>query len=132
MNPYASLGRSGIALAFGSDTPVTPLDPWGAVRAAAWHQNPEERITVRAAFTAHTRGGWRAAGIDGCGELVPGAPATFAVWAVEGELAVQAPDERVAGWSTDPRAGVAGLPDLTGPEPVCRTTVVTGVTAFGA
>jgi predicted amidohydrolase YtcJ len=132
MNPFAALAAAGVALALGSDAPVTPLDPWGTLRAAVHHRTPGSGLSARAAFAAHTRGGWRVAGVDGCGELVPGAPATFAVWAVEGELAVQAPDERVAGWSTDPRAGVAGLPDLTGPEPVCRTTVVTGVTAFGA
>ncbi len=34
MNPYATLVESGMRLAFGSDSPVTPLDPWGTVRAA--------------------------------------------------------------------------------------------------
>ena len=63
---------------------------------------------------------------------MPGAPATFAVWQVDAELVVQTPDDRVSGWSTDPRAGVAGLPDLDGPEPVCRRTVVDGRTAFAA
>ena len=60
LNPYAALLRAGVPLAFGSDSPVTPLDPWGTVRAAAFHRTPEHRISVRAAFTAHTRGGWRA------------------------------------------------------------------------
>ncbi|HET7356604.1 MAG TPA: amidohydrolase family protein [Nocardioidaceae bacterium] len=132
MNPYASLGRSGIALAFGSDTPVTPFDPWGAVRAAAWHQNPDERITARAAFTAHTRGGWRAAGRDEGGVLAPGAPACLAVWDVPGHLVVQTPDPRVAAWSTDPRAGVPHLPDLH-PDldlPSCVLTMVHGEVAF--
>ena len=132
MNPYASLGRSGIALAFGSDTPVTRFDPWGAVRAAAWHSNPEERITVRAGFSAHTRGGWRAAGRDDGGVLVPGAPASLAVWDVPGDLVVQTPDERVAAWSTDPRAGVPHLPDLR-PDldlPTCVLTMVRGQVAF--
>ena len=129
-NPLAALAAAGVPLAFGSDSPVTPLDPWGGVRAAVRHFTPESRLSARAAFAAHTRGGWRAAGIDGCGELVPGAPATFAVWQVEGELVVQTPDERVAGWSTDPRSGVAGLPDLDGPDPVCLATAVTGVTVY--
>ncbi|MCP9973094.1 amidohydrolase family protein [Streptomyces somaliensis] len=61
LNPYAALLRAGVPLAFGSDSPVTPLDPWGTVRAAAFHRTPEHRVSVRAAFTAHTRGGWRAA-----------------------------------------------------------------------
>jgi predicted amidohydrolase YtcJ len=109
---------------------VTPVDPWGAVRAAVQHHTPESRLSARAAFSAHTRGGWRAARQDDVGELAPGAPATFAVWDVPGELVVQAPDDRVAGWSTDPRAGVAGLPDLSAPAPVCRRTVVRGRTVW--
>ncbi|MYR61530.1 amidohydrolase family protein, partial [Streptomyces sp. SID625] len=60
LNPFAALLRAGVPLALGSDSPVTPLGPWGTVRAAAFHRTPEHRISVRAAFTAHTRGGWRA------------------------------------------------------------------------
>jgi predicted amidohydrolase YtcJ len=130
MNPFAALAAAGVALALGSDAPVTPLDPWGTVRAAVRHRTPGSGLSARAAFTAHTRGGWRATGDDVTGELVPGAPATFAVWAVPGELLVQAPDDRVSGWSTDPRAGVAGLPDLDGPDPVCLRTIVAGMPAF--
>ncbi|MFF3342432.1 amidohydrolase [Streptomyces flavidovirens] len=131
LNPYAALLRAGVPLAFGSDSPVTPLDPWGTVRAAAFHRTPEHRVSVRAAFTAHTRGGWRAVGRDDAGTLVPGAPADYAVWRA-GELVVQAPDDRVARWSTDPRSGTPGLPDLTpGAElPVCLRTVVFGQTVY--
>ncbi|WP_432063173.1 amidohydrolase [Streptomyces sp. S1] len=131
LNPYAALLRAGVPLAFGSDAPVTPLDPWGTVRAAAFHRTPEHRISARAAFTAHTRGGWRAVGRDDAGTLVPGAPADYAVWRTE-ELVVQAPDDRVARWSTDPRSGTPGLPDLSpGADlPVCLRTVVHGRTVF--
>ncbi|MCX4744885.1 amidohydrolase [Kitasatospora sp. NBC_01287] len=131
LNPFAALLRAGVPLALGSDAPVTPLDPWGTVRAAAFHQNPEHRISVRAAFAAHTRGGWRAIGRDQEGVLVPGAPASYALWRT-GELVVQAPDSRVAGWSTDPRSGTPGLPDLTpGTElPTCLRTVVRGRTVY--
>ncbi|MEU3660711.1 amidohydrolase [Streptomyces sp. NPDC032940] len=131
LNPFAALLRAGVPLAFGSDSPVTPLDPWGTVRAAAFHRTPEHRVSVRAAFTAHTRGGWRATGRDDAGVLVPGAPADYAVWRT-GALVVQAPDDRVARWSTDPRSGTPGLPDLTpGRElPVCLRTVVGGRTVF--
>ncbi|MGI5400349.1 amidohydrolase [Streptomyces sp. CA-135486] len=131
LNPYAALLRAGVPLAFGSDSPVTPLDPWGTVRAAAFHRTSEHRVSARAAFTAHTRGGWRAIGRDDAGVLVPGAPADYAVWRT-GELVVQAPDDRVARWSTDPRSGTPGLPDLTpGAElPVCLRTVVFGQTVF--
>ncbi|OKJ02874.1 amidohydrolase [Kitasatospora sp. CB01950] len=129
LNPFAAMLRAGIPLAFGSDAPVTPLDPWGTVRAAAFHRTPEHRISVRAAFTAHTRGGRRALGHDTDGVLVPGAIASYAVWATT-DLVVQAPDTRIAGWSTDPRSGTPGLPDLTPGEPLptCLRTVVRGRT----
>jgi predicted amidohydrolase YtcJ len=131
LNPFAALLRAGVPLAFGSDSPVTPIDPWGTVRAAAFHRTAEHRVSVRAAFTAHTRGGWRAVGRDDAGVLVPGAPADYAVWRTDA-LVVQAPDDRVARWSTDPRSGTPGLPDLTpgGDLPVCLRTVVGGRTVF--
>ncbi|MEE1938921.1 amidohydrolase [Streptomyces sp. TRM 70361] len=131
LNPYAALLRAGVPLAFGSDSPVTPLDPWGTLRAAAFHRTPGHRVSVRAAFTAHTRGGWRAIGRDDAGVLVPGAPADYALWHT-GDLVVQVPDDRIAAWSTDPRSGTPGLPDLTpGRElPVCLRTVVAGRTVY--
>ena len=134
MNPFAAYGAAGVVLAFGSDSPVIPLGPWAAVRAAAFHRTPASRITVRAAFAAHTRGGWRALrpgapGVPGDehGVLAPGAAATYAVWQA-GDLVVQTPDSRVAAWSTDERAGVPGLPDLTPGEPLpsCLRTAVRG------
>jgi hypothetical protein len=120
-----------VPLAFGSDAPVTPLGPWAAVRAAAHHQTPESRLSVRAAFAAHTRGGWRAAGRDDAGVLAPGAPATYAVWHA-GDLVVRTPDERVRAWSTDPRSRVPGLPDVAPglPLPHCLRTVVRGRTVY--
>lgn len=134
LNPFAAMARAGVILAFGSDSPVTEIDPWAGVAAAASHRTRRHRITARAAFTAHTRGGWRAAGRDDAGVLVPGAPACYAVWEVPGELVVQAPDDRVAAWSTDPRSGVPGLPDLTpgSASPRCLRTVVHGRTVFDA
>jgi predicted amidohydrolase YtcJ len=131
MNPFAYLAAAGVPLALGSDSPVTPFDPWAAVRACAFHQEPDQRISARAAFLAHTRGAWRAAGFDDHGVLAPGAPASYAVWAAS-ELVVQAPDDRIQAWSTDPRSGTQGLPDLTPGNdlPTCLRTVVRGRTAF--
>ena len=128
LNPFAAMAAAGVPLALGSDAPVTPFEPWAAVRACAYHSDPAQRISARAAFLAHTRGGWRAARRDGDGTLVPGAPATFAVWE-PGQLVVQAPDDRIQAWSTDPRSGTPGLPDLTpgSPLPRCLRTVVDGV-----
>lgn len=132
MNAFASMNRAGMALAFGSDTPVTSFDPWGGVRAAAWHHTESERITVRAAFNASTRGGWRAARRDEGGVIALGAPASIAVWDIAGDLVVQTPDARVAAWSTDLRSGVPQLPDLHPdlPLPECVMTVVQGRIAY--
>jgi predicted amidohydrolase YtcJ len=131
LNPFAMLARQGVILAFGSDAPVTPVDPWRSVQAAVHHRTNGFGISPRAAFTAHTRGGWRAAGVDDglTGTLVPGAPATYAVWET-GELVVAGSDARVQRWSTDPRSGVPGLPALDGELPRCVRTVVRGKTIF--
>ncbi|TDW22282.1 amidohydrolase [Kribbella kalugense] len=132
MNPFGSLARAGVVLAFGSDSPVTELGGWEAVRAAAFHHEKSERITVRAAFQAHTRGGWRAAGIDDAGVLAPATAATYAIWQTDADLVVQTPDERVAAWSTDPRAGVPVLPDLSEGTPTCLRTAVGGRVIYEA
>ncbi|MPZ79392.1 MAG: amidohydrolase family protein [Actinophytocola sp.] len=79
LNPFALLAAAGVTLAFGSDAPVTPVDPWATVRAAVNHRTPGSGLTREAAFEAHTAGGWAAAGERG-GVLEVGAPATFAVW----------------------------------------------------
>ena len=133
MNPFATMLSSGMTLALGSDSPVTPFAPWEAVRACVNHQNPEQRVSARSAFLAHTRGGWRAAGFDDRGYLDLGQPASFAIWQV-GDLIVQAPDDRIQTWSTDPRSGTPGLPDLSPgvSAPETLRTVVRGRTVFDA
>jgi len=82
MNPFGTMAAAGMALAFGSDSPVTPFSPWQAVETAAFHHQPTQSISIRAAFLAHTRGGWRVAGIDDRGYLAVGQPASFAIWAL--------------------------------------------------
>jgi predicted amidohydrolase YtcJ len=134
MNPFASLYAAGVPVCFGSDSPVTPLKPWSSVRACLEHHNETERISARAAFLGHTRAGWRAAKYHNpmAGQLVPGAPASFAVWEVE-ELMVQVADGRVQSWSTDPRARTPLLPALdTGTDPVCLQTVRNGAELFSS
>jgi predicted amidohydrolase YtcJ len=130
LNPLASMQRAGIPLAFGSDAPVTPLAPWDAIRAATHHHQASERLTARAAFTAHTRGGWRAAGLDG-GVIAAGQRADLAVWQCD-ELVVETPDDRVSAWSTDARAAVPGLPALSSgtADPECLRTIVGGRTVY--
>lgn len=132
MNPFASFYASGVPIAFGSDSPVTPLRPWSSVRACLEHSNPDQRISARAAFLGHTRAGWRATKHRNplMGQLVPGAPASFAVWEVD-ELMVQVADSRVQSWSTDPRARTPLLPALdTGSDPRCLQTVREGHELF--
>ncbi len=116
LNPFAAMAAVGIVLALGSDSPVTPLDPWGSVRAAVRHRTPGAGLDPGTAFEAHTRGGWRAACRDADGVVTTGAPATFAVW------------------ETDDLDPATGLPRL-GPDdrlPRCLRTVVRGTTVFSA
>lgn len=128
MNPFGSMHRAGVVLAFGSDSPITPLDPWRALQAAAHHHNEDERLSVQAAFDAHTRGGHRARRWDEGGVLIPGAEATYAVWDLDVRLDGPTPDSRVASWSTQAPADRPALPDLS-PDlelPVCVQSVVAG------
>ncbi|MDV9173777.1 amidohydrolase [Streptomyces sp. W16] len=61
--PYGDLLAAGARLEFGSDAPVSPLDPWLAIASAvsrtdderpAWH--PEQRLSVPDALVAAARG----------------------------------------------------------------------------
>ena len=78
-NPLTWCAEEGMWLAFGSDSPVTPLDPWGAVRAAEHHLGGlgVDRVT---ALRAHTVGGRYVAAQAGVGPLAPGYRADLAVW----------------------------------------------------
>lgn len=123
LNPLALLASQDVPLAFGSDSPVTGIDPWVGVRAAIRHRTPGSALSAHSAFAAATRGAWRAGGVrDGVtGTLVPGAMASYAVWDV-GELEV-----------ADPRSGRPRLPclGLDDPLPRCRATVHRGTVIFG-
>ncbi len=134
LNPLALLASQGVPLAFGSDSPVTSMNPWETVRAAASHQTRDSAISVRASFSAATRGAWRAGGVrDGVtGTLAPGAPASYAIWETD-ELEVSAPDNAVQRWSTDPRSRVPALPRLGADDPLprCLQTVHRGAVIHG-
>jgi predicted amidohydrolase YtcJ len=110
LNPYAAMVAAGIPLVLGSDSPVTPLDPWGALRAATQHRTAAHSLDLLTAFDAHTRGGHAAVGDTDSGRLERGAPATYAVWAAD----------------CDP----TGWPDLStgAASPTCLRTVVRGAT----
>ena len=118
MNPFASMLRAGVPVAFGTDAPVTPLAGWTMVRDAVHHSRPDERLAVAQAFACATVAGHAAAGDDDTGTLAPGAPATFAVWDVERDR-------------LDPRTGLPRL-GLDDPFPACAATVVDGRAAHGS
>lgn len=120
--PLAELAAAGVPLS------VASPEPWAAMAAAVNHEVADQRISARAAFAALTRGGWRAAGSSDTGVLVPGAAAHYVIWDVA-DLVVQAPDDRIQAWSTDPRSGTPGLPDVSpgAPVPVLRRIAVRGI-----
>ncbi len=105
-NPFRAMVGAGVRLAFGSDSPVTPLGPWAAVRAAVHHHHDEHRLDPWTAYLAHTRGSAEA------GDRLPAGRADLVVWEVPGGL------------------GPEGLPALQpdAPLPEAVRTVVGGRT----
>ncbi len=79
-NPFSWFGAEGTPMCFSSDSPVTPMDPWGAVLAAAAHHGGLG-IDRRTALHAATIGGHRAVGTDQrSGALRPGHTADLVAW----------------------------------------------------
>lgn len=114
LNPFGDLVRAGVPLVLGSDTPVTPFDPWGGIRGATLHRTASQRIDLATAFEAHTRAGHASVGDAESGVVAVGAPATYSIWAV----AVTDDD----GW-----------PDLTtGLRPTCLRTAQRGTVVHDA
>jgi predicted amidohydrolase YtcJ len=60
-NPYRAFADRGIGLAFGSDTNVTPMDPWGIVHAAETRSRPDHEVSRLEAVSMSTLGGRYAA-----------------------------------------------------------------------
>jgi predicted amidohydrolase YtcJ len=87
---WRSLQQAGAILAFGSDAPVEPLNPWLSVHAAVTRQRPgnhppggwypEQRIDITSALRGFAAGAAAAAGASHeQGTLVPGMLADLAV-----------------------------------------------------
>lgn len=107
---------AGTSIALGSDTQLFAPGAWALVRALV---NDEHGVSARSAFAALTRGVYRLAHEENpfMGQLAPDTPAFVTRWCVEA-LMVQAPDSRVASWSTDPRARIPLLPVLEDDSPL--------------
>jgi predicted amidohydrolase YtcJ len=101
LNPFADLERAGVVMMLGSDTPVTPYDPWGAIRAYGHHHDPAQRQDVRAGLGVHS------------GSLAAGQSASYAVWDLPGGLLDGFPDLTPGN-----------------PAPQCLRTVVRGHLAY--
>lgn len=133
--PIASLLNHAVPVSFGSGD--RPADPWSTLRASLEHPEAQQRISARSGFTAATKAGLRAlphavgAQHQLAGRIATSSPATFGIWAAEA-FSVQAPDGRVAAWSTDTRAGTPLLPVLEEgtAAPRCLATVVDGTEVF--
>ena len=97
--PIGSLLRSGAPVSFGSDWPVSSMNPMEGIAAAVTRQTPEgqppggwvpqERLTLAEAVAAYTRGTAYQAFDDGAGMLTQGAPADLVV--LDGDLVEMEP-----------------------------------------
>lgn len=81
MNHFRAVVRSGGVCGFGSDSPVTPFDPLGGVRAAVAPSNPAHALAFGEAFATATAGASALARQDRLkGRLAAGYRADFVVW----------------------------------------------------
>jgi predicted amidohydrolase YtcJ len=79
-NPFRTMLASGVQLAGGSDSYVTPIDPLLGVHAAVNRPDAEERLTVHDALSLFTsRAAWLSFDEHRRGTLTPGKEASFAV-----------------------------------------------------
>ncbi len=77
-NRFKTLLQNGILIAGGSDSPVTPLDPIGGIRAAMSLPNVEERLTGEEALSLFTNNAAYSLGMETkIGTLQPGLEADF-------------------------------------------------------
>ena len=81
-NPFGWFAEEGVPMAFGSDSTVTPLDPWGGVASAVRHLGGLG-VDWTTSLRAHTAGGHFVGGQDDVGTLRPGQRADLAVWSAD-------------------------------------------------
>ncbi|MCC5948693.1 MAG: amidohydrolase family protein [Nitriliruptoraceae bacterium] len=63
-NPFRTIADHGIGLAFGSDSNVTPMDPWATIHAAEHRAEPRHAVSRLEAVSMSTLGGRSAARQD--------------------------------------------------------------------
>ncbi len=63
-NPFRRILDKGLTVAGGSDSFVTPIDPFLGIFSAINHPNEEERITLKEALKIFTINGWYAVGSE--------------------------------------------------------------------
>ncbi|MEX1264203.1 MAG: amidohydrolase [Actinomycetota bacterium] len=81
MNPFRTMVERGVEVGFGSDAPITALDPMRAIEAAERHHDRAQRLSRPEAIRLHTIGSARIGHQeDKKGSLAPGMHADFAVF----------------------------------------------------
>ncbi|GAA1965548.1 amidohydrolase [Microbacterium deminutum] len=100
--PLRGLADTGANLLFGSDAPVSPLDPWAAMAAAVFRTRdgrepwqPSERVDAATALAASTHGG----SADGA-RIEPGAGADLALCAADPLAASEGELRGMGVWAT--------------------------------
>lgn len=78
-NPFSWFAEHNVAMAFGSDSTVTPMGPWAAVEAATQHRGGH-RLDLVTSWSAHSLGGRYVAHQDEVGPLRVGHRADLAAW----------------------------------------------------
>ncbi|HEX2049959.1 MAG TPA: amidohydrolase family protein [Actinomycetota bacterium] len=75
MNRFRSMASAGLCVGAGSDSTVTPLDPFLQMTALRAHHVESERVDAAGALTMHTLGSRALAGASRAGAIEPGRPA---------------------------------------------------------
>ncbi|MDQ4095969.1 MAG: amidohydrolase [Actinomycetota bacterium] len=79
MNRFATMRRSGMVVGAGSDSTVTPLDPFLQMAALRAHHEEQERMSALDALRVHTSGSHALAGTSDAGTIAPGMSAHLAL-----------------------------------------------------